>query len=82
MPAIPDVIGLPLDDARARLTAAGIAVRDVTETRPPAPPPRQHGDRPMAVELAGALRVIRVRGDGPVDLVVTRERYVPGQGTP
>jgi hypothetical protein len=28
------------------------------------------------LELAGDLRVVRVRGEGPVDLVVTRERYV------
>lgn len=64
----PDVIGLPLDAARARLSAAGIEVRGVTETQPP-----------TRADLTGELRVIRVRGDGPVDLVVTRERYIPQQ---
>ncbi len=62
-----DVTGLELEEARARLEEAGFAVRSVTETRPPAP-----------VELAGPLRVVRVRRESShVDLVVTRERYVP-----
>ena len=62
-----DVVGLELDEARGRLVAGGLRVRSVTETRPSQP-----------VELAGALRVVRVRRDGDaVDLVVTRERYVP-----
>lgn len=62
-----DVTGLELEDARARLVQAGFAVRSVTETRPPGP-----------VELTGPLRVLRVRRDGDaVELVVTRERYVP-----
>lgn len=65
-----DVVGLELDDARGRLAAAGLQVRSVTETRPPQP-----------VELTGPLRVIRVReSGGAVDLVVTRERYVPRAG--
>lgn len=65
-----DVTGLELDEARARLAAAGLAVRAVTETVPPQP-----------VELIGPLRVVRVRADGAaVDLVVTRERYVPRGG--
>ena len=65
-----DVVGLELEDARGRLSAAGFVVRSVTETRPPRP-----------VELTGPLRVIRVRTDGSaVDLVVTRERYVPRGG--
>ena len=62
-----DVVGLELDEARGRLVAGGFTVRSVTETRPSQP-----------VELGGALRVVRVRRDGDaVDLVVTRERYVP-----
>ncbi|HET6947987.1 MAG TPA: hypothetical protein VFJ45_09270 [bacterium] len=65
-----DVVGLELDDARGRLAAGGLTVRSVTETRPPQP-----------VELAGPLRVVRVRREGDaVDLVVTRERYVPHVG--
>lgn len=65
-----DVVGLDLDDARGRLAASGLRVRSVTETRPPQP-----------VELTGPLRVVRVRQDGDaVDLVVTRERYVPRTG--
>lgn len=103
---IPDVIGLPLDDARERLAAAGIDVGDIVETRPEAlrdrprvegptppsdrpqaegatapPPARKHGGLRVA-ELAGALRVIRVRGEGPVALVVTRERYLPQPPAP
>jgi hypothetical protein len=90
--AVPDVIGLPLDDARDRLRAAGIDIREVSETRPPAlsgrpraegppagdapPRPRKQGGGLRVLELAGDLRVVRVRGEGPVDLVVTRERYV------
>lgn len=62
-----DVTGLELEEARARLVEAGFVVRSVTETRPPGP-----------VELVGPLRVLRVRRDSnDVDLVVTRERYVP-----
>jgi len=93
MAPLPDVIGLPLDEARARLRAARIDVREVTETRPPAlserrrvggsptvggapPRPRKHGAGLRVLDLAGDLRVVRVRGEGPVDLVVTRERYV------
>jgi len=65
-----DVVGLELEEARARLRAQGVTVRSVTETRPPRP-----------VELAGVLRVVRVRQDGAAaDLVVTRERYVPRGG--
>ena len=62
-----DVTGLELEEARARLVEAGFVVRSVTETRSPG-----------AVELVGPLRVLRVRRDtNDVDLVVTRERYVP-----
>jgi hypothetical protein len=71
VPPVPDVIGLPLDEARARLANAGVEIRAVTETRPP-----------KAADLTGALRVVRMRGDGPVDLVVTRERYVPTPRSP
>lgn len=61
------MIGIELEAARARLQQAGFVVRSVNETRPPGP-----------VELAGPLRVVRVRTEGSVvDLVVTRERYVP-----
>lgn len=87
------MIGLPLEEARARLTAAGIEVRDVVETRPPALSARRRVEGPPALggrtrdglkvlELAGELRVIRLRGEGPVDLVVTRERYVSPQEAP
>ncbi|MDQ7844236.1 MAG: hypothetical protein QN141_09860 [Armatimonadota bacterium] len=62
-----EVVGLELDDARTRLAERGLTVRSVAETRPPRP-----------VELTGRYRVVRVRQDGSaVDLVVTRERYVP-----
>ncbi len=68
MLAVRDLIGLELEEAQERLLRAGVEVGTVTETRPP---------RPIA--LAGPLRVIRARGEeqGPVDLVVSRERYVP-----
>ncbi|MDQ7820140.1 MAG: hypothetical protein QN173_08820 [Armatimonadota bacterium] len=60
-----DVVGLEIEQALARLAAAGVPVRSVRETRPPFP-----------VALEGPLRVIRVRRDpeGGVDLVVTPER--------
>lgn len=72
-----DVIALTLEDARRRLAAAGVTVGTVTETRPPQP-----------ADLSGDLRVVRVRPAGDpgspghpsgtmVELVVTRERYVP-----
>lgn len=62
-----DVIALELEEARARLTAAGCTIRSVTETRPPQP-----------AELTGGLRVVRLRlTERAADLVVTRERYVP-----
>lgn len=63
-----DVIGVELEEARRRLTAAGVAVGSVVETRPPRPVP-----------LTGALRVVRSRplGDGTVELIVVRERYQP-----
>jgi hypothetical protein len=65
-----DVVGLELEEARGRLAAGGLQVRSVAETRPPQP-----------VELTGPLRVVRVRRAGDaVDLVVTRERYVPRAG--
>lgn|GEM_PF-2889371 len=67
MTAASEVVGLELEEARARLGIQGLVVRSITETRPPRP-----------VALAGVLRVVRARHDGPaVDLVVTRERYVP-----
>lgn len=64
-----DVIGLELDDARRRLSDAGLRVGAVVETRPPR----------VGVALSGALRVVRARRapDGAVDLVVTHERYEP-----
>ena len=62
-----DVIALELEDARSRLAAAGLTIREVSETRPP-----------QRAELAGELRIVRLRAAGDaVDLVVTRERYVP-----
>ncbi len=62
-----DLIGLELDEARTRAQRAGCTVHSVTESR-----------SPLNVELTGPLRVVRVRmHDGGVDLVVTRERYVP-----
>ncbi len=63
-----DLIGRELEEAQERLARAGVQVRAVRETRPP---------RERA--LAGPLRVVRVRGEsvGPIDLVVSRERYVP-----
>ncbi len=66
--SISDVIGLELDEAQDRLARAGSRLRGVTETRPPQP-----------VTLVGSLRVVRARFDqeGEVELVVTRERYVP-----
>ncbi len=68
MLAVRDLIGLELEEAYARLLRAGVQVGTETETRPP---------RPIA--LAGPLRVIRARGgeQGPIDLVVSHERYVP-----
>jgi hypothetical protein len=67
-----DVIALTLEEARSRLAAAGLAIRMVSETRPP-----------HRAELTGDLRVVRVRGAaGAVDLVVTRERYVASAGQP
>ncbi len=68
MDAVPDVIGLHLEDARARLLAAGMTV-SVSETRSP-----QRG-----VSLGGPLRVVRQRliAAGAVELIVTPERYDP-----
>jgi hypothetical protein len=88
MAPAPDVIGLPLEEARARLRAAGIDIGDVVETRPPAlsddrpRPPRKRGAGLRVTELTGDLRVVRVRGTGPVDLVVTRERYIAQASSP
>jgi hypothetical protein len=65
-----DIIALELEEARTRLTAAGLAIREVSETRPP-----------QRAELTGGLRVVRLRVAGDaVDLVVARERYVPPAG--
>lgn len=63
-----DLIGLEAGEARRRLEAAGERVGVIVETIPPRP-----------VVLEGSLRVVRARrrSDGQVDLVVTRERYVP-----
>ncbi len=68
MVAIRDLIGVELDEAQERLARAGVQVSTVTETRPPRDP-----------ALEGPFRVVRVRGEerGPVDLMVSRERYVP-----
>jgi len=62
-----DVIALELEEARRRLAGLGLAIRTVTETRPP-----------QRAELTGGLRVVRlhVAGDA-ADVVVTRERHVP-----
>lgn len=60
----PDVLALPLAEARARLEAAGYVV-EVSETRPP-------GRRVPQ----GALRVVRqLHEGGRVVLLVTHERY-------
>ncbi len=63
-----ELIGLELEEARARLARAGLQVQMVTETQPPHPP-----------KLVGAFRVVRARAslEGAVDLVVSREGYVP-----
>ncbi len=63
-----DLIGLTLDEAQERLAHVGDRVRAVIETQPP-----------RSATLAGPLRVVRARRDpeGAVDLVVSRERYVP-----
>jgi len=61
---IPDVLALPLEEARRLLEGAGVAVR-VSETRPP-----------RGGEGRGALRVIRQQHEGEaVLLTVTAERY-------
>lgn len=68
-PTVPvDVIGVELEEARQWLAAAGERVGVVRETAPPVP-----------VTLEGPWRVVRVRraADGSVELVVTRERYLP-----
>lgn len=64
----PDVVGFPLDRARALLDAAGAVVVKVERTQPPRTP------------LVGDLRVVRQRGlpDG-VELVACAERYVHEQ---
>ncbi len=60
----PDVLALPLEEARAQLEAAGYEV-EVSETRPPG------GALPQ-----GARRVVRQQhAGGRVWLVVTSERY-------
>lgn len=63
-----DLVGLEADEARRRLEAAAERVGVIVETVPPRP-----------VTLEGVLRVVRARRgrDGQVNLVVTRERYVP-----
>lgn len=68
MGAVPDVIGLELEDARRRLLASGMTV-SVSETRSPL----------RGVSLSGPLRVVRQRlsASGAVELVVTPERYDP-----
>lgn len=65
------LIGLEAGEARRRLELAGEPVGAVVETMP----------RPPAVQ-EGPLRVIRARrgGDGRVELIVTRERFVPQYG--
>lgn len=66
--AVDDLVGLDADEARARLAAAGVPVGAEVETRSPRP-----------VVLEGPLRVVRVRRSvgGLVELVVTRERFLP-----
>lgn len=60
----PDVLALPLDEARAQLEAAGYTVA-VQETAPP----RRGAPR-------GSARVVRQEAAGSrVTLVVTHERY-------
>jgi len=60
----PDVLAYALDEARARLEAAGYVV-EVEETRPPG-----------AGSPAGPARVVRQRQEGSrVLLVVTHERF-------
>lgn len=65
---VDDLIGQEVEEARARLAAAGMPVGAEVETRPP---------RPVALE--GPLRVVRARrGERElVELVVTRERFRP-----
>ena len=67
-----EVLGRPLEQARAALEAAGFQV-EVVETR-----------APSRVTLTGALRVVRQQQvrDGLVRLVVTHERYVPAPRAP
>ena len=63
-----DLIGLDAEQARRRLEIAGERVGVIVETASPPP-----------VVVEGSLRVVRARrrSDGQVDLVVTRERYLP-----
>jgi len=60
----PDVVGYPLDEARALLAAAGWTNVETTETRPP------------RRTLGGTVRVLRQRlgPDGGVALVVCGEQ--------
>ncbi|MGH2452591.1 MAG: PASTA domain-containing protein [bacterium] len=69
---IPDVLALPLEEARRLLEGAGVTVRP-SETRPP-----------RGGEGRGALRVVRQRHEGEaVLLTVTAERYErPAVNTP
>jgi hypothetical protein len=65
-----DLLGRPLEQARALLDAEGYAV-EVRETRPPRP----------GVQLLGALRVVRQSfAGGTARLVVAHERYAPPAG--
>jgi len=67
----PDVLAYVLDEARARLEAAGYLV-DLEETRPPGP-----------VTPAGLARVVRQREEGGrVVLLVTHERYTRSSSSP
>ncbi len=65
------LVGLEAGEALRRLEQSGEPVGAVVETVP----------RPPVVQ-EGPFRVIRVRrgGDGRVELIVTRERFVPQQG--
>lgn len=74
----PDVLGWPLERARARLEAAGYTV-DVLETRPPRGLPR------AGSVAAGPWRVVAVRparGPAEATLVVAREALGPRPDDP
>jgi hypothetical protein len=71
-PAPPDVVGYPLDEAKAALAEAGWSEVEISETRPP------------RRALTGPLRVLRQRVSGHrIALVVSGERpAAPADGAP